>query len=99
MPIARKGKKQCEWCSATGPRSRMFCDYHAGYHAGHSARPMREKRAKSPAYRKDERKKVRARMRTIRADRREAGVTSNGTPYKSQVWARKAVDREGFSAS
>jgi hypothetical protein len=38
-------------------------------------------------------------MRTIRAERRKAGITGNGTPYKSPAWARKAVDREGIPAS
>jgi hypothetical protein len=53
--------RQCEWCSAdAGPRLKMLCDYNAGYHAGHSARLMREKRAKSPEYRKAERKKVKS---------------------------------------
>jgi hypothetical protein len=63
---------QCKWCSASaGPRQKNYCDYCAGYHAGHSVRLMREKRANSPAYRKDEREKVKIRMRKIRARRRE----------------------------
>lgn len=63
-----------------GPRSTLFCDYHAGYHAGHSIAVMRDKRAADPAYREQERKKVRARMRKLRADpnytRPEKRVTS-----------------------
>ena len=59
---------------------------------------MREKRAKSPAYRDNECKKVRRRMRKIRAKRQKAGITGNGTLYKSQTWARKALEREGLSA-
>jgi len=47
----------------------------------------------------DERNKVRARMRAIRAERRKVGITGNGTPYKSQARQRKGADREGLSAS
>jgi hypothetical protein len=96
----RRRKKLCAWCGeGLSANSIFFCIACGSYHAGYQARLMREKRAKSPAYRADEREKVRARMRTIRAERRKAGITGAGTPYKSQAWARKAVDREGVSAS
>jgi hypothetical protein len=96
----RKRKKLCAWCGEDlSAHSIFFCVACGAYHAGYQARLMREKRAASPAYRQDEREKVRARMRTIRAERRKAGITSNGTPYRSQAWARKAIDREGLSAS
>jgi hypothetical protein len=95
----RRRKKLCAWCGeGLSAHSIFFCVACGAYHAGYQARLMREKRAKSPAYREDEREKVRLRMRAIRAERRKTGLTSNGTPYKSQAWARKAVDLEGILA-
>jgi hypothetical protein len=92
----RRRKKLCAWCGdPLSAHSIFFCVACGSYHAGYQARLMREKRAKSPAYREDEREKVRARMRTIRAERRKAGITGNGTPYKSQATA----DRYGLLAS
>jgi hypothetical protein len=92
MPIARKGKKQCRACDTpVGPRSTLFCEYHAGYNAGHSIAFMRYCRLQYPGYREKELNAVKKRMRKLRAERRKAGITGNGTPYKSQAWARKAV--------
>lgn len=59
----------CRECpNAAGPRSITFCDYHAGYHAGHSVAMMHSKRLKDPAYRELEREAVKQRMRKLRAD-------------------------------
>jgi hypothetical protein len=69
------------------------------YHAGYQARAMREKRAASLAYRKDERKKVRLRMRAIRAERRKADVNNQGQPYKSARWQRKSANGVDAMAS
>jgi hypothetical protein len=77
----RRRKKLCAWCGERlSAHSIFFCVACGAYHAGYQARAMREKRAKSPAYREDEREKVRARMRTIRAERRKAGSTGNVIP-------------------
>lgn len=60
---------QCDWCGRpAGPRCDRYCDYCAGYHAGHSARMMFEKRATNPIYRELERRAVKKRMRKLRAD-------------------------------
>jgi hypothetical protein len=92
----RRRKKLCAWCGEDlSAHSIFFCVACGSYHSGYQARLMREKRAKSPAYRKDEREKVRLRMQAIRAERRKAGITGNGTPYKSQATA----DRYGLPAS
>ena len=96
----RKRKKLCALCGdGLSPHSIFHCVACGAYHAGYQARAMREKRDNSPAYREDERIKVRARMRTIRAERRKAGINTWGQPYKSATWQRKAVDREGILAS
>jgi hypothetical protein len=98
--IARKGKKQCRDCDTpVGPRSTLFCEYHAGYNAGHSVAFMRYHRNGNPKYREKERLALKKRMRKLRAERRKAGLNNRGQPYKSQIWARRAVDREGVSAS
>jgi hypothetical protein len=77
----RRRKKLCAWYGERlSAHSIFFCVACGAYHAGYQARAMREKRAKSPAYREDEREKVRARMRTIRAERRKAGSTGNVIP-------------------
>jgi hypothetical protein len=100
LRVERKRKQVCRWCGdPLSPRSIAYCIPCGRDHAGYQARLMREKRAKSPAYRKDEREKVKIRMRTIRAERRKAGINNRGQPYKSQIWARRAADREGFLAS
>lgn len=44
-----------------------YCEYHAGYHAGHSAAFMRNKR-KDRHYRQAESEGVKLRMRKLRAD-------------------------------
>jgi predicted CXXCH cytochrome family protein len=96
----RRRKKLCAWCGEDlSAHSIFFCVACGSYHAGYQARLMREKRAKSPAYREDERKKVRLRMRAIREERRKAGLNTRGAPYQSATWQRKAADREGVSAS
>jgi hypothetical protein len=88
----RRRKKLCAWCGeGLSAHSIFFCVACGSYHAGYQAR----KRARSPAYRADEREKVRLRMRAIRAERRKAGITGTGTPYKSQATA----DRYGLPAS
>ena len=69
----RRRKKLCAWCGeGLSAHSIFFCAACGSYHAGYQARLMREKRANSPAYREDEREKVKIRMRKIRAQRREA---------------------------
>lgn len=61
--------KLCRDCATrVGPRSILFCDYHAGYHAGHSGALMHNKRFKDPEYRELEREAVKKRMRKLRAD-------------------------------
>jgi hypothetical protein len=84
----RKRRNLCTQCGEPLSRHSRYC---AGC-AERSAVMMREKRSASPMYRKNEREKVRLRMQAIRAERRKAGITGNGTPYKSQATA----DREGI---
>jgi hypothetical protein len=55
-----------------GPRTKLFCDYHAGYNAGHSIAFMRYCRLQYPGYRENERKAVKERMRKLRATRKSA---------------------------
>jgi hypothetical protein len=81
---------RCIKCGAKRSNlSASFCPKHRRRHAELMLGQMRQKRAKSPAYRKDEREKVRARMRAIRAERRKLGVNNDGAPYKSEVWKRR----------
>jgi hypothetical protein len=90
-------RKLCQMCGGTlSAKSIFYCDACASYHAGYQARFMSEKRARSPEYRADEREKVRARMRAIRAQRRQMGLNKDGKPFKSDVWKRRAL--EGISA-
>lgn len=66
---------KCSQCaSPAGPRSKVYCDYHAGYHAGLSARQMIAKRATSADYREAERLAVKKRMRAFRAQQRQQGA-------------------------
>jgi|GEM_PF-6520818 len=61
--------KRCRNCdSPAGPRTKLFCDYHAGYNAGHSVAFMRYHRENSATYRDAERKAVKKRMRRLRSD-------------------------------
>jgi hypothetical protein len=61
--------RKCRNCDASaGPRTKLFCDYHAGYNAGHSVAFMRYQRLISPKYREAERAAVKKRMRKLRAD-------------------------------
>ena len=58
----------CRQCDApAGPRTKLFCDYHAGYNAGHSVAFMRYCRLQYPGYKEQEREAVRERMRKLRA--------------------------------
>lgn len=60
-------KRQCIRCtSPVGPRSKIYCEYHAGYHNGHSTALMKAKRT-DPQYQEHERATVRLRMRKLRA--------------------------------
>jgi hypothetical protein len=60
--------KLCSNCSCpAGPRSKRYCDYHAGYNAGYAQRFMHEKRAADPDYRRREKAKLKIRMRRLRA--------------------------------
>jgi hypothetical protein len=94
-----KRKKLCQLCGDQLSAHSIFsCDRCGGYHAGYQAHAMRQKRAKSPAYRADERNKVRERMRAIRAERRKAGVNNDGVPY-SEVWKRRMMGRDGAGLS
>jgi hypothetical protein len=63
-------KKLCRCGEPIGKHSSRECDYHAGYHAGRTSIEMPKKRAADPAYREDERQKVKVRMRKLRAERR-----------------------------
>lgn len=63
--MPRKLCRQCKTC--VGPRSTLFCDYHAGYNAGHSIAFMRYHRAGDPDYCEKEREAVKERMRALRA--------------------------------
>jgi hypothetical protein len=72
-------KARCHDCGETvGNRSSFYCDYHRGLHSGRQGIAMRRKRAKSPAYRKDERRKVKKRMARIRAARVAKGLNTRG---------------------
>jgi hypothetical protein len=51
-----------------GPRSTVYCEYHAGYHAGHAKDMMAGKRKYDPAYCDRERSAVKKRMRKLRAN-------------------------------
>jgi hypothetical protein len=75
---------RCE--SEAGPRSKVQCDYHAGYHAGASAYAMKLKRKANPEYRDDERKKVGKRMRKRRNHLHKCGLNNRGKPFRS-AWA------------
>ena len=100
LRFARKHKKLCQACGEKlSAHSITHCDTCAGYHAGYQARAMREKRADNPAYREDERNKVRARMQNIRAERRKSSVNNAGVPYKSEVWKRRMMARDGAGLS
>lgn len=62
--------RKCRNCSQpAGPRTKLFCDYHAGYNAGHSIAFMRYHRAGNPDYQAQEREAVKKRMRKLRAAR------------------------------
>jgi hypothetical protein len=96
----KKRKKLCRNCGEKlSGHSIAYCDVCASYHAGYQASAMREKRAASPAYREDERNKVRARMQNIRAERRKSSVNNAGVPYKSEVWKRRMMARDGAGLS
>lgn len=63
--------KRCTKCTdQIGDYSTIFCDYHAGYHAGRESVVMPLKRGANPEYRERERIAVRERMRKLRAKRR-----------------------------
>lgn len=60
--------RRCRQCDApAGPRTKLFCDYHAGYNAGHSIAFMRYRRATERGFPEQERKAVKQRMRKLRA--------------------------------
>jgi len=81
----RRRKKLCQVCGeGLSSHSIAHCDACGGYHTGYQARAMREKRGVNPAYREDERNKVRARMRAIRAEHRKSGVNAAGVPLLRQ---------------
>jgi len=68
--------KLCCHCDRpAGPTSKVFCEYHRGYHTGHSVALMAAKRAADPDMRERERKAVKRRMRKLRAKRRSAQLT------------------------
>jgi hypothetical protein len=68
MPVA---KVKCFHCSKeAGPRSKVFCDYHLGWHAGYHSITQRAKRENDPALREAEKAAVKLRMRRLRAERR-----------------------------
>jgi hypothetical protein len=86
----RRRKKLCAWCGdPLSPHSIFHCIACGAYHAGYQARLMREKRAKSPAYRKDEREKVRVRMQG------DQGRTPQGRHH----WQRHALQIAGNGRS
>lgn len=65
---------KCHYCSAkAGPISKVYCDYHAGYHNGVESYRMREVR-KDPNYREAEREAVKKRMRRLRRVRAAKGL-------------------------
>lgn len=61
-------KQKCTKCAGNvGWHSKIYCEYHAGYHAGHSKATMVHKREQNPDYCEHERLAVRDRMRKLRA--------------------------------
>lgn len=79
MPSKPSRQPMCRECPASvGPRSTLFCDYHAGYHAGHSVALMRNKRLRNPQFREMERATVQKRMRALRAARKSAQIEVTG---------------------
>lgn len=87
----RKKKKLCCRCGAArSPHSEWYCQPCADKHAEYQVEGMRTKRAANPAYREDERNKVRERMRIRRAALHTLGLNNNGMPYSSSSKAKEA---------
>lgn len=76
-------KKCCKCSKSAGPRSRRYCDYHAGYHAGLSSKQMIAKRSTDAAYAEAERLAVKKRMRALRAKRRATARGAHPTKPES----------------
>jgi hypothetical protein len=69
MTAPIRSMRKCDKCpQIVGPTSTRYCEYHAGYHAGHAKGMMAGKRKYDPAYCESERVAVKHRMRKLRAD-------------------------------
>jgi hypothetical protein len=84
----------CAGCRSrkAGPRSKVHCDYCAGYHAGYQYHAIKMKRAANPEYREDERRKVGKRMRKRRNQLHNSGLNNHGRPFRSdktKAWSEK----------